>query len=151
MARKLQNHLRTYRKRTGLSQDEVAFLLGCRSGAKVSRYERFSRQPNLETILACEVVFGTPVRDLLAGTFQKVEDATLERARLLAEKLSTQEPGRIAARKLEVLRAMGGTPEAGFLSKHHETRSPFSVTYSSHRSLPDGFRICRPGRSGEAH
>jgi len=77
----------------------VAFLLGCQSGAKVSRYERFSRQPNLETILACEVVFGAPVRDLLAGTFQKVEDSTLERARLLAEKLSTQEPGRITDRK----------------------------------------------------
>ena len=37
---KLENYLRTYRKRSGLTQREVAFLVGCRNGAQVSRYER---------------------------------------------------------------------------------------------------------------
>jgi len=37
MSHKLQNYLRTYRKRNSLSQDEMAFLLGCQSGTKVSR------------------------------------------------------------------------------------------------------------------
>ena len=55
MSHKLQNYLRTYRKRSGLSQDEVAFLLGCQTGAKVSRYEPFARKPSLETLFAYEV------------------------------------------------------------------------------------------------
>ena len=64
---KLENYLRKYRRRAGLTQDELAFLLGCKSGAKVSRYERFARTPNLQTALAYEVVFGAPARELLAG------------------------------------------------------------------------------------
>ncbi len=35
---KLANYLRAYRKRSGLSQSEVAYLLGCKNGAQVSRY-----------------------------------------------------------------------------------------------------------------
>ena len=51
MTHNLENYLRTYRKRSNLSQDEVAFLLGCRGGTKVSRYERHARKPNLEQFL----------------------------------------------------------------------------------------------------
>lgn len=36
----LFNYLLTYRKRSALSQEEVAYLLGAQSGAKVCRYER---------------------------------------------------------------------------------------------------------------
>jgi hypothetical protein len=47
--RKLPNYLRTYRRRACLSQDEVAYVLGCRSGSKISRYENCSRLPTPET------------------------------------------------------------------------------------------------------
>ena len=67
MAHRLPNYLRTHRKRAGLSQDEVAFLLGCRSGAKVSRYERLARRLSLETAFAYEALFGVPARELFAG------------------------------------------------------------------------------------
>jgi transcriptional regulator with XRE-family HTH domain len=103
MSHKLQNYLRTYRKRTGLSQDEVAFLLGCQSGAKVSRYERLSRKPSLETALAYEVLFSAPARDLFAGIFQKVEEKTKGRAQLLAQKLDEGKKDRMTRRKLEIL------------------------------------------------
>ena len=78
VSHKLENYLRTYRKRSGLSQDEVAFLLGCQNGTKVSRYERFARKPSLETLFAYEVVFGASARELFAGAYQKVEKKTLE-------------------------------------------------------------------------
>jgi len=58
MSQKLQNYLCTYRKRSSLSQDEVASLLGCESGTKISRYECFDRKPGLEATLACAIVFG---------------------------------------------------------------------------------------------
>jgi transcriptional regulator with XRE-family HTH domain len=73
MSSKLKNYLRTYRKRAGLSQDEMAFLLGCRSGSKVSRYECFARQPGLETALAYKIIFRVPTCELFGGVFQQIE------------------------------------------------------------------------------
>jgi transcriptional regulator with XRE-family HTH domain len=70
---RLSNYLRTHRKRLGLSQEEVAHLLGAEGGAKVCRYEKFARMPGLETALACEIIFQKPVRELFAGLYQKVE------------------------------------------------------------------------------
>jgi len=101
---KLPNYLRRYRKRARLSQEELAFLLGGGSGAKVSRYERFKRIPGLETGLACEVVFGVPVRELFAGIFQKVERNTGRRARLLARRLGARQAEPLMAEKLSRLR-----------------------------------------------
>jgi len=100
---KLPNYLRRYRKRARLSQEELAFLLGGGSGAKVSRYERFKRIPGLETALAYEAIFGVPVRELFAGIFQKVEGNTARRARLLARRLSAQQSDALTAQKLKLL------------------------------------------------
>jgi transcriptional regulator with XRE-family HTH domain len=103
---KLENYLRTYRKRSAFSQEEMAFLLGCRNGTKVSRYERFARKPSLETLFAYEVVFGAPARELFAGAYQKVEKKILNRAQLLTRKLNRATPDRMATRKLEILQAI---------------------------------------------
>ena len=106
MSYKLQNYLRTYRKRSGLSQDEMAFLLGCRTGTKVSRYERFARKPALETALAYRAIFGAPVEDVFAGVYQKVEKRISSRAQFLTRKLNRATPDRMATRKLEILQAI---------------------------------------------
>lgn len=90
MASALDNYLRHHRRRTGLTQDELAFLLGCREGSKVSRYEHFSRQPNLITALACEAVFKTPTRELFAGLYQKAEKRVRRRAKLLQHRRQNQ-------------------------------------------------------------
>ena len=110
MAYKLQNYLRTYRKRFCLSQDELAFLLGCRNGTKVSHYERLARHPNLQNAFAYEVIFGTPPRELFAGVYQKVERTTIKRARMLAQKLAKEGPNPVTSRKLEILRAVASVP-----------------------------------------
>ncbi len=81
------SYLKTYRKRGGLTQDEVAFLIGCQSGTKISRFERLARQPNLETALACQVVFGIPAHELFPGLFAEVEKTVAERARELSAQL----------------------------------------------------------------
>ena len=103
MSHKLQNYVRTYRRRAGLSQDEMAFLLGCQSGTKVSRYERFARQPTLETAFAYEAVFGTPVRELFGGVYEQSLAAIQERAGLLAGMLQQKNTDRQTDRKLELL------------------------------------------------
>jgi transcriptional regulator with XRE-family HTH domain len=106
VSHKLENYLRTYRKRSGLSQEEVAFLLGCQTGTKVSRYERFARKPSLETLFAYEVMFGAAARELFAGSFEKVEKRISHRAQLLTRKLNRATPSSMATRKLQILKAI---------------------------------------------
>jgi transcriptional regulator with XRE-family HTH domain len=107
-----------YRKRSGLSQEETALLLGYPNGQPISRYERFGRQPPIKTVLAYEAVFGVPVRELLGGVYDQQVAAIQERARLLKHnlehpkpdtepaKLKRQTPHRRMARKLELLSAI---------------------------------------------
>jgi len=84
---KLDNYLRTYRKKLGLTQREVAFLLRCHGGAKVSRYERSGRIPDLKTIFAYEVIFQKPARELFAGIYDRAERETLRKVRQLVSRL----------------------------------------------------------------
>ena len=108
MEPRIKSYLRTHRKRGGLSQDEMAFLLGYQSGTKISRFERLARQPNLETVIACQVVFGIPAHKLFPGVFAEVEKTVTERARQLSARLQGKRgPGRTGFRhKLAILRAI---------------------------------------------
>lgn len=81
----------------------MAFLLGCQSGAKASRYERFARQPSLETVLAYEAIFGVPARELFAGVYEQARAAIQSRARALSENLESADSDPATARKREFL------------------------------------------------
>jgi transcriptional regulator with XRE-family HTH domain len=100
---RLTNYLRMYRKRSGLTQDEVGYLLGRVNGSKVSRYEHNGRIPNLETALAYEVIFRIPVRDLFAGLFGEVEKRILKRVGRLGKKLLPKPETPLVNAKLEAL------------------------------------------------
>ncbi len=72
----LPNYLRSTRKQSSYSQEEVAFLLGLKGmdkGGKVSRDENYSRIPTLETALAYEAIYGKPIRELFAGLYERHE------------------------------------------------------------------------------
>jgi transcriptional regulator with XRE-family HTH domain len=103
MSSQLPNYLRANRKRLGLSQEEVAFLLGTPSGAKVCRYERFVRQPSLETALACEVIFQKSIRELFLGLYQQIEHDVVERARVLAHRTGRRPSSRQTLQKCQTL------------------------------------------------
>lgn len=102
--RKLKNYLRRYRKSSGLSQEDLAFLLGCRDGSKVSRYEHFSRQPSLRTALACEAIFGVGTHELFAGLFDEVRYRSSVRAELLVKTLGGSNPDQHTTRRSQTLR-----------------------------------------------
>ena len=110
---KLDNYLRTYRKKLGLTQREVAFLLGCHGGAKVSRYERSGRVPDLKTIFAYEAIFQKPARELFAGIYDRAERETRRKVRQLISRLRKRLEGPTLARKIAGLRAVvdGGDEE----------------------------------------
>ncbi len=62
----LHNYVRPHRRRAGLSQRELALLLGSDHRASVSEIER-QRVPLLRTALMLEIIFGIPVCKLFAG------------------------------------------------------------------------------------
>ena len=97
----LPNYLRSNRKRLGLYQDEVAFLLGAQSGGKVSRYERFDREPTLATALACEAIFQKPVRELFAGLYQQAEGEVARRAKAISHRTAYRKPTLANTRKIQ--------------------------------------------------
>lgn len=98
---KLDNYLRMYRKRAGLSQDELAYLLGVKTGTVASRYERFRRTPTLETALVCAVIYDVPVKELFAGVTDKAKKTVTHRARVLKNRL--EKDGRRSEQLLRIL------------------------------------------------
>lgn len=103
MSSQLPNYLRTARKRLALSQEDVAVLLGAECGAKVCRYERFTREPSLRTALACAVIFQQPVNDLFAGLYRAMEKKVAVRAKALVRKAEGLKPTRQTAQKQATL------------------------------------------------
>jgi len=92
----LTNYLRTHRRRTGLSQSDVAALLGARSGALVSRHETGERRPVLRTAIAYEIVLGISIRRIYAGIHSKL--ATNVRVRATRMLVRLEERPRTALR-----------------------------------------------------
>src|SRR5260370_13241690 len=105
---RLQNYLRTHRRRHGLSQAEVAALLGAVSGTKVSRYENFARMPGALTVFAFEILFNQPASELFAGTYHAIRLAVQERARRMMEDLNVRStpPDKETLRTLALFRAI---------------------------------------------
>jgi transcriptional regulator with XRE-family HTH domain len=102
----LPNYLRANRKRLALSQDEVAFLLGTNSGTKACRYERFTREPSLQTALEYEAIFQRSVSELFSGMYRRAEQDVAERAKILIKR---PQPAKVTAqitRKREALAAL---------------------------------------------
>lgn len=106
MAQRLPTYLRTYRKRFGLSQDELSYLLGCQSGVSVCEYERLTKRPSLEVALAGSAIFGVSVEELFPGIYEKVEKDVLERSRRMSEQLSEDNDTPVVKLKKRLLEAI---------------------------------------------
>lgn len=106
MAKPLPNLLVSHRKRAALSQEEMAFLLGTLGGSQISRYERFTRGPSLEIVLAYEVIFGKPASRLFTGLCKEIRERVLGRARVLVHKVRRRKPSPENTRKIKVLESI---------------------------------------------
>jgi transcriptional regulator with XRE-family HTH domain len=107
---KLDNYLRTHRKRSGFSQETLSYLLGAESGTKISRYESNDRVPSFDTILALVAVFGAPMEELFAGRFGKVRTKVRRRAAFLRRRLAAHPQSHATRRQLESLSKISRHP-----------------------------------------
>jgi DNA-binding XRE family transcriptional regulator len=65
--RPLANYLRTHRRRTGLTQHELARVLGYGTHSAIARHERLESVPSLAVALRYQVLYRVPVSEIFAG------------------------------------------------------------------------------------
>lgn len=104
MSSRAHCYLRTHRRLWGLTQTELAALLGCRSATHISRIERGKRAPRIEVALACEVLFNIPAPEMFPNLREQVEENVMRRAYLLYQKIAEDRTA-VAWRKREFLEA----------------------------------------------
>jgi len=101
-AQYLPTYLRTYRKHTGLTQTEVAYVVGI-NRSDLWQYETSRREPSLRVLLALQILYRMPLRKLFAGIFLQCRRATLQRLRRLRARLvaaGKRRKSRLHAQKL---------------------------------------------------
>lgn len=86
----LTTYLRTYRKRTGLTHEEMAFLCGSMAGTSVTRHENSKRLPLLRTALMYELILRVPVRAIYEGIFFETAAIVRRRAKGLCASLESK-------------------------------------------------------------
>jgi DNA-binding XRE family transcriptional regulator len=69
---RLPNYLRTHRRNVGLTQPELARILGHCNEGPVSRHERFRATPSLVVALSYEIIFRASVSEIFAGLRDEV-------------------------------------------------------------------------------
>lgn len=101
---KLLNYLRMYRKRSGLTQRELAFLLGLADGSKISYYEQGKRTPTLPTVFALEIVLGVRDTELFKGMHEEIRKQVILRTQTLYRGLAKRPATPALQQKVDALR-----------------------------------------------
>lgn len=70
-------YLRTHRRNWGLTQKELAKLIGTASSVQISRYENGKRAPKLEVAFACQVIFGVPPAIMFPDAYALSEEEVM--------------------------------------------------------------------------
>lgn len=84
---KLGSYLRTYRIRSGLTQKDVAALLGLETGSTISRTEKGNDIPSVKVILGYCVLFEVHPQELVPGIILDIENTAHVGAHVLEEQL----------------------------------------------------------------
>ncbi len=73
----LPNRIWMYRKRLHLGQKQVALLMGLKSMAHISHYERGLKLPRLENALKLEAILSVPVSFIFAPLNSRIRSEIL--------------------------------------------------------------------------
>lgn len=102
MDQRLISYVRPLRRRWGLTQAELAFLIGSKTHAAVSRIEALKTYPSLAEAIACSIIFDTPPPELFPELYGTVFEFVLRQAAELYDALQGN-PARSTCPKLDFL------------------------------------------------
>jgi transcriptional regulator with XRE-family HTH domain len=100
---RLGNYLRVHRRRSHLTQEELAFLFGYLDQSIIGRLERDERVITLAVARACELIFGVESKEIFSALFENVDKGVVDRMQKLRERLSHGPPVSKTSAKLELL------------------------------------------------
>jgi transcriptional regulator with XRE-family HTH domain len=100
----LPNYLRTLRMQWGLTQPELASLLGVSESA-LSKFETQALAPTKNLILGIDVIFGQGAREAFPALYAQTERNIMRRAAAFSERLET-DSGDTANKKRKLLAEM---------------------------------------------
>ena len=103
--KRLRSYVRSYRVRWGLSQDDLAFIVGFKNRKFVSHLERHKIPPTLAVAIALSVLFGAEHAELFPTLCAQIEKDVLARANELYERLQG-DPSKKTKMKLDFFEFM---------------------------------------------
>lgn len=107
MSHRQSINLKSQRKRSGFTQEELGFLLGLKDATAVCRFETGERQPGLELAFDYHALFGRELSSLFPQLAETARERVRARARELSGKLSKDSGDRRTAYKLKQLARLG--------------------------------------------
>ena len=104
MERNHKNYLKTVRLETGLSQEEVAYMLGLKSTAYLCRLEQRKCAPSIRIILGCRILYKATLDAIIPAYMKDIEEEVCERANTLLTSLRKKEQTPLIRQKINSLR-----------------------------------------------
>lgn len=107
MTEQMVNHIRIHRRKSGLSQAELATILGTLGPVGISRHEQSATLPRFLVAVGYEIVFRVPMPDLFPGAYETlrldIEARLLDLEKQLHQSTAKGSQAALVARKLEWL------------------------------------------------
>jgi transcriptional regulator with XRE-family HTH domain len=88
MGKRNYSYIRINRRLWGLTQEELATLVGLSGAAAVSRIEQAKQAPSAQALIGYCIVFGLSAADLLPNFHRDIEETVAMGARILISEFS---------------------------------------------------------------
>ena len=86
---KYRNYLRVYRKKSHLTQADIAYLMDAEEPSSLSRRESGQRQPTIKMLLTYHVLFNIPITQFFPIELAHLKQRIIHRIRDLITTLET--------------------------------------------------------------
>jgi len=81
--KQILNRLWKYRKERGLTQRDVAYILGIKNASQISHWERGDKIPGTRNILKLSALYQRLPNDLLWGLYEELREEVIARKKRL--------------------------------------------------------------------
>jgi len=97
------NFLRLFRKRSPLTQSDIAYLMGLSDDSKISRCEKGLREPSTELLIVYHLLFNTSIESFFEYQSNVVRSSLLKRIGCLVDDLKQQKSNSHSAYRIGFL------------------------------------------------
>jgi len=102
----LQNYLKLYRKKSPLTQSDIAFLLDLPDYSNISRYENSQRVPNIDLLITYHYLFKTPIESFFKLQSNEILISLRQRIELLIKELRASSTAMHNGSRIQFLEAV---------------------------------------------